>query len=163
MGFYPEQALAEGLFRKHNPMRYVVGKLSDSAKKAMYAAASRGMIARGTWNGCAFNKAGIEHRQAITNTQAAADLFNMRETDVSRFISTWDALDCDDVQANRYLIEAIEESFQQPQAAAVKGRRVIRGYAFKSEATKWGEQLESGELTVDMIPGCHEIAALLSA
>ena len=166
MGFFPQQALSEGLFKKFNPMRSAVAKLSPMAKQAMYAASKKGLIVRGQWsdgngNGCAFNRGGAEHGQSITDSASAAILFNMNRSDVEYFIRVWDNLEYNDYEANRYLIEAIEESGTHT-PPRVTGRRVIRGYAYKGEATKFAEELESGELRVEDIPGCTEIAALLS-
>jgi hypothetical protein len=166
MGFFPEQAISEGLFQPYNPMRHVVAKLSPSAKQAMYAASKNGLIIRGRWsdgngNGCAFNKAGENVGREVFNTSAAARLFKMDEADVDHFIRVWDNLDCNDIEANRYLVEAIEQCGTHTPIRG--GRRVIRGYAYKSQATKWAEELQSGDLTVDMIPGCEEVAALLSS
>jgi hypothetical protein len=149
-------------------MQSVVAKLSPTAKQAMYAASKKGLIIRGRWTdgnggGCAFNMAGREHSQSINDTLAAAHLFGMAEHDVSNFISTWDGLTCDDETANRYLIEALETVGTHTPINAGRGRRIIRGYAYKSEATKFAEQLESGELTVDMIPGCEAVGELLSS
>lgn len=146
-----------------NPLVHVVAKLSTAAKQAMYAAAKKGLIHRGSWDGCAFNKAGEEAGWSVRSTATAAKVFGMTPEDVGRFITTWDRTSdfCSPEQARRYLIEAIETAG----ICTPPGRRtrVIRGYAFKGAATKFQEELESGELTVDMIDGCKEIGELLSA
>jgi len=167
LGFFPEQALQEGLVRPFNPLRGVVAKLSPSAKQAMYAAAKAGILIRGKWsdtdgNGCAFNKAGEQRNRVVGSVHDAAALFDMNVEDVNNFIRKWDHLEVNLIEANRLLIQAIEDDGTH-RPPRVKGRRVIRGYAFKSEATEWAEQLESGELTVDMIPGCDLVAELLGA
>lgn len=158
MGFFPE-----GVTQPYNPLRGAVALLSPKAKQAMYAASKTGMIARGTWNGCAFNKAGSVLGFGVASSDVAAQVFEMSEHDVDRFIRAWDSVDCNDTEANRYLIEALESVGTHTPINAGRGRRIIRGYAYKSEATKFAEQLESGELTVDMIPGCDLVAELLSA
>lgn len=163
MGFLPEGVREHNKATSlpYNPMRGVVSLLSPKAKQAMFAAATKGLIMRKTWNGCAFNKAGLLENRHITSVQVAAETFNMRYNDVSHFIGVWDGLNCGDREANKYLLDALSESGTHTPTG--RGTKIIRGYAYKSEATKFAEQLESGELTVDQIPGCKEVGELLSA
>lgn len=169
MGYFPEGVVNGGTGFSHpqssNPMMGVVKTLSVKAKQAMYAASQKGLIARGTWDGCAFNAAGgiIGLGGTVQSYERAAAAFGMAENDVARFIHQWDRLHCSDEQANKYLVEALLDAGLATPVGTGRGKRIIRGYAYKSEATKFQEQLESGELTVAMIPGCEEAAQLLSA
>lgn len=97
-------------FRKtNNPLLGVVKRLSPSAKQAFLAAAKQGRLARGTWNGCAFNAAGKLQQENVSTVTKAAEVFDMKAGDVSRFIRVWDNLYCrSDWWATRLLKEAIE-------------------------------------------------------
>lgn len=166
-----------------NPLLGVVQGLSPEAKKAMYAAASHGLIKRGTWAGCAFNKAGTEVGTLVNGNISAARAFNMPSLNVGRFISKWDNLQGTDAHCTRLLMEALDEvgictpivlpeptvrvqGTNVPRAMKSHESRVLRevhNKVYISQATKFKEQLDSGELTVDMIPGCKEMGQLLSA
>jgi hypothetical protein len=138
--------------------------LSVKAKKAMYAASQKGLIKRGTWDGCAFNAAGgiMGEGDSVASFGRAAEIFDMPISSVQAFITVWDGIGGSDEHANRLLVEALTETGLAVPPGQTRGKRIIRGYAYKSEATKFQEQLESGELTVDMIPGCSEAIQLLS-
>lgn len=146
-----------------NPLVAVVKPLNPKSKCAMFAAARAGVIRRNTWNGCAWNAAGREEGQDITSVHAAASGFGVKATFVSRFIQEWDRLPGTNAECTQMLIDAIEEVglFTEPSDHKVK--RIVREYAYKSQATKFKEQLESGELTLNDIPGAKDMEALLSA
>lgn len=162
MGFFPEGAL-EGRAAP-NTLVGVIKPLNPKSKCAMFAAARAGTIARRTWNGCAWNAAGKEVNAGISSTLEASQTFGVDAVHVGLFIKVWDGLDVEtDEEATRMLIEAIEHVglFTEPNMS--KTARIVRGYAFKSQATKFAEQLDSGELTLDQIPGARDMEALLNA
>lgn len=150
-----------------NPLVGVIRPLNPKSKCAMFAAARAGTIARRTWDGCAWNAAGREEgltgEKNITDSLAASKAFGVDATLVDRFISVWDGLAGSDEYCTRLLIEAIEEVglFSEPNIS--RTTRIVREFAYKSQATEFKEQLESGELTVDQIPGARDMEALLSA
>jgi len=166
VGFLPEGAVNRstaynGIFPQFD-LEKAVGGLSVKAKQAMYAVLkSGGVMRRRTWNGCAFNKAGGVH-----GSVEAARMFEMQQRDVERFIHAWDSLSfANDGAASRHLMALLEKvgictppRANHPSAGLT---RIVSGYEYKSQATKFKEELESGELTVDMIPGCEEAAKLL--
>lgn len=149
-----------------NTLVSVIQPLNPKSKCAMFAAARAGTIARRTWNGCAWNAAGVEDGAGdISSVTAAANNFGVDQVHVSRFIGIWDAIPphVSDEVATQMLIEALEYVgiFTEPNVS--RTTRIIKGYAYKSQATKFAEQLDSGELTVAMIPGAQEMEQLLSA
>lgn len=162
MGFMPEGWHSGA---PSSSLTQAVARLSVLAKQAMYAAAKKGLIERGTWDGCAFNKAGEETGKYVHSSSAAAAAFDMPVQDVQVFIKCWDQTSqyMNPQEARQSLIEAIEASGICTPPSTNRRTRVVRGFAFKSAATKFAEELESGDLTVDMIPGCEAIGELLSS
>lgn len=72
----------------------VVKNLTPKAKQAMYAAASKQTINKGTWDDCAFNAAGDTLGDMNINSyEAAAEVFDMDVADVQHFIEVWDSTD----------------------------------------------------------------------
>lgn len=98
-------------FSDVNSLSNAVAALPVAAKKAMYAAASARTIRRGTWNGCAFNAAGIEvGNSQIQSIAAAAKQFGCTYAVVQRFIRYWDSLQAvDNDEATGILREKLEE------------------------------------------------------
>lgn len=169
MGFLPDGAeQGWGSRGTGNPLTSVVRALPPHVRQAMLVASKKGLIARGTWDGCAFNAASKLGGENVGSVAEAARVFGCSQAVVNNFIGKWDKFTVgnpprkpSDQEANRLLVEAINEVGTH---TPIKGtKRVIRGYAYKSEATKFAEQLESGELTVEMIPGCKEVGELLSS
>ena len=83
---------------------------SSGLKQAMFAAASRGNIARGTWVGCAFNKAGNEVSQSVASTESAMEAFGLTEIQVRDFIIKWDSLEGTDKACTKLLQGLLEKS-----------------------------------------------------
>lgn len=109
-------------------------------KKAMFAAASHQMIRRGTWDGCAYNAAGMIIDQHVKSLGSAAKAFKIPESMVSRFIEEWDLLPGTTEEANLALREALEKAdlFNEPSRV----KRVVRRRVFTSQATKDKEAFE---------------------
>jgi hypothetical protein len=89
---------SEGFTTKHpQPLKdanSAVKVLSPKAKQAIYAAAQKGDFAKASWNGCVFNAASIEAGTESKTTGFVARLLEMKQQDVSRFISWWDGSSC---------------------------------------------------------------------
>ncbi len=130
------------LHQSSNPttLEGVISKLKPETKQAMYAAAQKGLILRGTWDGCAFNKAGIEVGAAIRSVETAARVFNESPSDVHRFIEVWDSLTGGNEKANRELISNLEAVglFSKPED--FRKIRVLRERVWTSEETKMQEE-----------------------
>jgi len=138
----------ESNFRQRNDsFEGIVQMLPPNVKQAMYAAANRGIIRRGTWNGCAFNAGSIEIANGredclAVSTVSAAKFFGISEDLVQRFITRWDSLQGTDTQCTEQLKAAILEAglFSDPDEP--KGRRIMRQTVWKSEETRLREKFE---------------------
>lgn len=151
MSYFPEGA--HKLFRTRNPLSRVVGNLPPSARSAMYAAAEKGVIKRGTWNGCAWNAAGAHHGLETRSVNAAARQFNCSPQVVSDFIQVWDRLRGSNTSCTSILKDAIEKvgiTQNRP-----KGTLVVAGRAFTGSETRFKEQLKSVTDIRDM-PGMED-------
>lgn len=89
-----------------------VAALNVQTKQAMFAAATKRSIKRGTWSGCAFNAAGIEENRAVSTTIQAAQVFGLPEHVVSRFIMAWDQTvrNMSEAEANELLKNLLTDS-----------------------------------------------------
>lgn len=149
--FFPQGS--HKMFGSSNPLVGVVRPLPVRARQAMYAAAEKGLIARKTWNGCAWNAAGeqVAPGSSIQNFAMAARVFDCNEQLVSNFISVWDALKGSDARCTALLKAAIEEVgiTSNVTSGLVKA---VRGYAYKSADTAFREQLADVTSLADM-PG----------
>jgi hypothetical protein len=135
----------------------VVGKLNPAAKQAMYAAANKGLIARKTWDGCAFNAGGLEVGKNVSSYLAASQAFGLDQQVVENFIYCWDGLPGSDYEATEALKEAILKAglFTEPNES--KGRRILRETVYKSFETKQREAFESLVADLDMDDVDHEL------
>lgn len=99
-----------------NPLTDVVRDLPPGARRAMYAAANRGLLSRGSWNGCAFNRAGREVGRSVWSVAQAARVLETNEATVRHFIRKWDRLRGSDASCTQLLREALEEAglFESP-------------------------------------------------
>ena len=148
--FFPQGS--HKMFGSTNPLVPVVRPLPVRARQAMYAAAEKDLIARKTWNGCAWNAAGkIAGVNHVSSYEAAANVFECDVALVERFISKWDGLKGSDARCTALLKAAIEEVgiTSNVPTGLVKS---IRGYAYKSADTQFREQLADITSLTD-IPG----------
>lgn len=165
MGFFPEGATFKSgpTDPIANQLLNVIRPLNAASKQAMFAAAQAGSIKRRTWAGCAWNAAGEVVNQSISSASMAERAFGVDAIHVDRFISVWDSIpeSVSDARCTKALRQALEHVgvFTEPNMSRTV--RIVKGYAYKSLATKFAEQLNSGELTVDMIPGAREMEAVL--
>lgn len=111
-----------------NPLTEAVRELPPGARRAMYAAANRGLLSRGSWNGCAFNRAGSEIGRPVWSVAQAARVLGTQETTVRRFIRRWDRLRGSNASCTQLLREALEEAglFEPPASpASPTGPRLV--------------------------------------
>lgn len=93
-----------------NPLVPVIKPFPSKLKKAMYTAAKKVTISRGTWNGCAFNEAAKEETGLnLSGVQVMGRIFNVDPSYVHSFIDIWDTLVGSDKACNKLLIEALLE------------------------------------------------------
>lgn len=156
MGFLPTEALNRPGTSHNNPLVTVVRPMPTAARQAMYAAASKGLIKRKTWEGCAWNQAGHVQGQRVSSVTQAAEVFGCPSGVVSSFISVWDGLKGTDAHCTRLLMEAIDLVGITTPANMKRAARVVRGLAYKSLDTKFKEELDSIETLAD-IPGLSDV------
>ena len=139
-----------------SPLESAVYQLNPQAKQAMYAAAQKSIINKGTWNGCAFNAAGKENGDYITSTTYAAEVFGLDESAVAIFINAWDS-GSEDTEA---LKEILVRVGLYTEAGSPKPKRVMfRKYT--SWETRMKEELDIN-IEQDILPeGTEEAAELL--
>lgn len=89
---------------------------SSGLKQAMFAAASRGNISRGTWSGCAFNEAGRTVSRVVLSMESAMEAFGLSLIQVELFIRQWDSLEGTDEACTKLLQGLLEKSglFRNP-------------------------------------------------
>jgi hypothetical protein len=145
----------------------VVNQLPPNVKQAMYAAANRGLIKRGTWAGCAFNAAADG---AVQGFEAAASFFDCPVNLVYDFVRVWDRVYGTDEEATIKLKDALLKAGLFAVPGESRGRRVMRETVWKSQETRMREEFEaivSGldlELpTTQLAQATVEIGNLLSA
>lgn len=86
----------------------VIKDFSPSLKQAMFAAANKGVIRRGTWNNCGLNAAGKELEIAgIASIEAAAKAFGISPAIATKFIQIWDAMPGTNEECTEWLKEQI--------------------------------------------------------
>lgn len=91
-----------------NPLVPVVRPLSARGRRALYAAANAGLLRRGTWNGCALNRAGMAAGAPVRSRGEAALAFGTTPEAVRRFIEVWDLLWGTNRHCTQLLREALE-------------------------------------------------------
>lgn len=129
----------------------VIAPLPPAVKQAFYAAANKGPIARGTWDGCAFNAGGKEvGNNGISSFQAAAQAFGISEYKVSAFISVWDRdIPGSDNEATQILRDTIEKVglFTNPEEVDVNSlfdsKTPTRVVIFESQMKEFQEKLDN--------------------
>jgi len=153
----------EGNFRSRSNETFegVVQQLPPNVKQAMYAAANRNLIRRGTWNGCAFNAGSLEEFSddcvsGVRSIQSAASFFNISPGLVESFITKWDALAGTDEECTARLKKAILDAglFAEPNES--RGKRIMRQTVWKSEETRMREQFEEMVEGLDLNASAEE-------
>jgi hypothetical protein len=91
-----------------NPLVPVVRPLPGRGRRALYAAANAGMLRRGTWDGCAFNRAGTVIGLPVRSRGEAAYVFGTTPEAVRQFVEVWDRLWGSNRRCTQLLREALE-------------------------------------------------------
>lgn len=161
MGFLPDGAVEHhrSMTTGGNPLTNVVRGFNPGLKQAMYAAAEKGLIKRGTWDGCAFNAAGETVGQPVASFTSAARAFNVPEALVERFVRVWDGMKGSDQRCTGLLKAALlDVGLTEELTVPARVKRIVRGYAYKSLETKFHEQLAEVESIADL-PGMDNVKA----
>lgn len=148
-------------FTHINDFDNVIAALPAKAKQAMYAAASARTIAQRTWDGCAFNQAGLEIGQNVASEQAAAKAFGCSVAVVSRFIHVWDTLPERGDAATTLLREKLETIglFTEPGHKV----RIVTQAVYEAEKASLEEFKTELTKTDFVCEGSQEAAELLFA
>ena len=112
-----------------NPLVPVVRPFPASGRRALYAAANSGLLRRGSWNGCALNRAGVEVGLPVRSRGEAAYALGASPDAVRGFLEVWDRLWGSNRRCTQLLRDALEHVGlfaedelsrpQEPDAAAV--------------------------------------------
>jgi hypothetical protein len=150
--FLPTEALIHGKVQSSaSGLKDVVSKFPPNLKQAMYAAATKYDLKRGTWNGCAFNEAGYEVGGEATSTASAAEVFGISTGLVTEFINTWDADTRTDRERTAYLKDLLlEVGLTTPVEVEGKKVTVFSSTVFKGTQSKFIEELESVNSLADL-------------
>jgi hypothetical protein len=114
-----------------NPLVPVVQALPARGRRALYAAANGGQLRRGTWNGCAFNRAGDMLGTSVRSRGEAALALGTTPDVIRRFLEVWDRL----WGSNRYCTALLRDALEHaglfdeddadtPELLTVTGSRV---------------------------------------
>lgn len=125
-----------------------IARLSPRSKQAMYAAAKKNLISRGTWDGCAWNQAAIEATgRNEQGTRRMAEIFGESPNVIDAFITYWDRMSGTDSQCTHRLLRALDTvgiatDPQKPNNVPGRVGRV-RIDIHVSEETKFREEFDS--------------------
>lgn len=108
-------------------LRQAVAYLNPMAKKMIANAASRGILRRGTWAGCAFNEAGrVMGCSTVTSVSSAARVFGLPPIVIANFIGAWDTLRCTNEQATGLVVEILDSVGVDTPAEPVNASRFTK-------------------------------------
>lgn len=93
---------------ERNPLVEVVRPLPAKGRRALYAAANGGQLRRGTWDGCAFNRAGDVVGVPVHSRGEAAHAFGTTPEAIRQFVDVWDRLWGSNRRCTQLLREALE-------------------------------------------------------
>lgn len=164
MGFLPAEALQHSrdtYYQKgNNALIAAVRPFPPQLKQAMYAAAEKRLIKRGTWDGCAFNAAAIDAKGLdVSSFNQAASAFDVPVAIVERFIQTWDALGGTDERCTGLLKAALlDVGLTEELSVPERVKKIVRGYAYKSLETQFHEELANVDSIADL-PGMDNVKA----
>lgn len=132
------------LFTGNTPktsLEEVVWNFPPGLKQAMYAAASRKVIKRGTWKGCALNEAGKEVHESVDGLMPAARTFKVPPQMISNFVQVWDMQRGSDVECTRKLLEALKKA-DLWRNAETKPPRIFNVKVYESQQSALHRQFE---------------------
>lgn len=125
-------------------------------KQAMFAAASRGNVARKTWIGCAFNQAGDNVNKNVNSTASAMEAFGISEQEVEWFITIWDNLEGTDEECSHLLMGLIDKAglFRLPgERANVVSTQVWEQKLSEFEALMEANQVPDEDIALSILDG----------
>ena len=93
---------------ERNPLVEVVRPLPAHGRRALYAAANTGQLRRGSWDGCAFNRAGDAIGLAVRSRGEAAHAFGTTTEVIRQFVDVWDRLWGSNRRCTQLLRDALE-------------------------------------------------------
>lgn len=95
---------------RRNPLVPVVRQFPPRGRRALYAAANAGLLRRGSWEGCALNRAGVALGMPVRSRGEAAYAFDVTPEIARQFVEAWDRLWGSNRRCTQMLREAIEEA-----------------------------------------------------
>jgi len=95
---------------RHNPLVPVVRQIPARGRRALYAAANAGLLRRGSWEGCALNRAGATVGLDVRSRGEAAHALDTTPEIARQFVEVWDRLWGSNRRCTQMLREAIEEA-----------------------------------------------------
>jgi len=153
-------------FASGNSLEGTVRQLNPKAKQAMYGAARAQTIHKGTWNGCAFNAAGMQLggsiNETVSSVSRAAEVFGLSENVVQKFITAWDRLPGTNEESTKELIQVLEKVGLFSEASETRLARTIRVTLYKNLENQLREELEAA-FESETIEGVCEMNELLFA
>lgn len=141
-------------------LEQIVSQFPVQLKQAMYAAAELGSMRAGTWNGCAFNKAGDIEGKDVASVASAARAFNVSQSLVERFIRVWDSKRHIPDSGRTALLKRIltnvgistpPDAYRQTESSDGPVVTVIDEVVYKGEQTKFIEALEKASTLEDFV------------
>jgi hypothetical protein len=93
-----------------NPLVPVVKAMPPRGRRALYAAANTGRLERGTWNGCAFNRAGEILETPVRSCDEAALALGTTPAVIRWFLDVWDRFSGSDRYCAALLRDALEHA-----------------------------------------------------
>ena len=131
-------------------LQSVVDQFPSKLKQAMLAAASRQLIRRRNWNGCAMNAAGFEvgKTDSVQNISSAAEAFGVSSDLVSKFIQIWDGLWGTDEECTETLRNTIIKAglFNEPETGKRKATRIVSVTVFKQKMAEYEDKFENFQI-----------------
>lgn len=95
---------------RRNPLVPVVRRFPAHGRRALYAAANAGLLRRGSWEGCALNRAGAEVGLNVRSRGEAAYAFDTTPEVARQFVEVWDRLWGSNRRCTQMLRDAIEDA-----------------------------------------------------
>jgi hypothetical protein len=93
-----------------NPLVPVVEAMPARGRRALYAAANSGWLGRGTWDGCAFNRAGEILGTPVGSWDEAALALGTTRGVICWFLEVWDRFSGSDRYCTALLRDALEHA-----------------------------------------------------
>ncbi len=95
---------------RRNPLVPVVRQFPARGRRALYAAANAGLLRRGSWDGCALNRAGTAVGLEVRSRGEAAYALDTTPEVARQFVEVWDRLWGSNRRCTQMLRDAIEHA-----------------------------------------------------